>query len=145
MKLKKFGMYLPLRHLQSDYWQGGTGEKAEEGSTGGSKGGDTIKIGVNLELSGQVASYGTSELAGIELAVDEINAAGGSEGKEIELVKIDNKSDAAEATSAAIRLTTQDKVVATSDSYKWCRTVDRLKLQTIIRLHLKSFGTSPKM
>ena len=45
-------------------------------------GGDTIKIGVNLELSGAVASYGTSEADGIELAVEEINAAGGIDGKE---------------------------------------------------------------
>ena len=32
--------------------------------------------------------------------------------KKIELVKVDNKSDAAEATSAAIKLITQDKVMA---------------------------------
>ena len=50
----------------------GTGEKAEEGSTGGSKGGDTIKIGVNLELSGGVASYGTSELSGLNLQLKKL-------------------------------------------------------------------------
>ncbi|MEK5037440.1 ABC transporter substrate-binding protein [Sporosarcina sp. FSL K6-3457] len=85
---------------------------ADEGGSGSGSKGDTIKIGVNLELSGAVASYGTSELAGIELAVEEINAAGGVGGKEIELVKVDNKSDPAEATSAALKLITKDKVVA---------------------------------
>ncbi|MEK4485512.1 ABC transporter substrate-binding protein [Psychrobacillus sp. FSL H8-0484] len=85
----------------------GTGEEG-----GSSEGGDTIKIGVNLELSGAVASYGSSEADAIDLAVEEINEAGGIDGKQIELIKVDNKSDAAEATSAAIKLTNQDKVVA---------------------------------
>ena len=43
----------------------------------GTKIGDTIKIGVNMELTGAVAAYGKSEQNGIKLAVDEINKAGG--------------------------------------------------------------------
>ncbi len=73
---------------------------------------DTIKVGLNLELSGNVASYGSGIAAGAELAIKEINDAGGIDGKKIETVKVDNKSDAAEATSAALKLATQDKVVA---------------------------------
>ncbi|TQR15419.1 ABC transporter substrate-binding protein [Psychrobacillus soli] len=88
----------------------GTSSNGGEGSS--ANGGDTIKIGANLELSGAVASYGTSEADAIDLAVEEINAEGGIDGKQIELIKVDNKSDAAEATSAAIKLTSQDKVVA---------------------------------
>ena len=65
-------------------------------------GGDTIKIGVNLELSGGVASYGQSDTEGIELAVEEINKAGGIDGKQIEVIKVDNKSEAAEATNVAL-------------------------------------------
>lgn len=82
----------------------------EEGSS--SNEGDKIKIGVNLELSGPVASYGSSQNDGFNLAVEEINAAGGIDGKQIELVTVDNKSDAAESTNAAIKLTSQDKVAA---------------------------------
>lgn len=78
-------------------------------STGG--GGDTIKIGANLELSGGVASYGQSVSEGLELALEEINKKG-INGKKLELVKVDNKSDAAEATSGALKLVSQDKVVA---------------------------------
>ncbi|MEK4522165.1 ABC transporter substrate-binding protein [Psychrobacillus sp. FSL W7-1493] len=82
-------------------------------SEGGSgDGGETIKIGINLELSGGVASYGQSEDKAIDLAVEEINDDGGIDGKKIELVKVDNKSDAGEATSGAIKLITKDKVVA---------------------------------
>ncbi|MEH7415965.1 ABC transporter substrate-binding protein [Neobacillus drentensis] len=71
----------------------------------------TIKIGANLELSGGVASYGQSAKEGIELAIEEINKKG-INGKKLELVTVDNKSDAAEATSGALKLATQDKVVA---------------------------------
>jgi branched-chain amino acid transport system substrate-binding protein len=81
-------------------------------SAGGGSGGDTIKIGVNLELSGGVASYGESLEKGVDLATKEINENGGIDGKKIELVKVDNKSEAAEATSAAIKLTSQDQVSA---------------------------------
>lgn len=82
------------------------------GSSSGGKDSDVIKVGMNLELSGGVASYGSGVAAGAELAIDEINEAGGIDGKQIEKVKIDNKSDAAEATAAAIKLATQEKVVA---------------------------------
>jgi len=72
----------------------------------------TIKVGVNMELSGSVASYGQAELNGIELAVKQINANGGVLGKQIELVTVDNTSAAAEATSVTTRLATVDEVVA---------------------------------
>ncbi len=73
---------------------------------------DTIKIGLNYELSGNVATYGQSSVAGIELAIEEINKDGGVLGKQIELVKVDNKSDSAEAANVSTRLATRDKVVA---------------------------------
>ncbi|MFT8322451.1 MAG: ABC transporter substrate-binding protein [Bacillus sp. (in: firmicutes)] len=73
---------------------------------------DEIKIGVNLELSGAVASYGQSLEDGIDLAIDEINADGGIDGKKIKPIKVDNKSDLTEATNGALKLITQDKVSA---------------------------------
>lgn len=73
---------------------------------------DVIKIGANLELSGNVASYGSSIGDGVELAVEEINKNGGIDGKKIELVKVDNKSDTSEAAAAALKLVSQEKVSA---------------------------------
>lgn len=73
--------------------------------------GDTIKVGLNYELSGGVATYGQSLTEGIELAIEEINENGGALGKQIEAVKVDNKSDAAEAANVATRLATRDNVV----------------------------------
>ena len=73
--------------------------------------GDTIKIGLNYELTGPVATYGQASVNGIELAAEEINAAGGINGKKIQLVKYDTKSDTAEATTLAAKLMGPDKVV----------------------------------
>ncbi|HPV01968.1 MAG TPA: ABC transporter substrate-binding protein [Clostridiales bacterium] len=89
----------------------------------GNKGEDGIKIGINYELSGKVATYGQSSVEGIELAIEEINKAGGINGKKIIPVKYDTKSEPAEATTLATKLMTQDKVVlilgpATSGSFK---------------------------
>lgn len=73
---------------------------------------NVIRIGVNYELSGNVAAYGQSSVAGIEFAIEEINKAGGIDGKKIKIVKVDNKSEEAEATTLTTRLMTNDKVVA---------------------------------
>ncbi len=88
---------------------GGCSPKTEVGSQGE---GDTIKVGLNYELSGNVATYGQSLTAGIELAMEEINNNGGVLGKQIEIIKIDNKSDSAEAANVSTRLITRDNVVA---------------------------------
>lgn len=71
-----------------------------------------VRIGINYELSGNVASYGQQSVDGIMMAFDEINANGGINGKQIVPVKMDNKSEAGEATSVATRLMTQENVVA---------------------------------
>lgn len=74
--------------------------------------GNTIKIGMNMELSGDVSAYGNAEKEGIKLAIEEINKSGGVLGKKIELIEKDNKSENGEATSVAANLTVKDKVVA---------------------------------
>lgn len=80
--------------------------------SGGSDDAKTIKIGGNFELSGAVAAYGEAENEGVKLAVEEINKDGGIDGKKIEYISKDNKSDNNEAASVAANLTTKDEVVA---------------------------------
>lgn len=71
--------------------------------------GDTIKIGLNYELSGPVADYGNAESKGSKLAIKLFNE---REDKPftVEAVEIDDKSDAAESTTAATKLIEQDGV-----------------------------------
>ncbi|MBV7389105.1 MULTISPECIES: ABC transporter substrate-binding protein [Enterococcus] len=91
----------------------GSPSATNDNSGGGNKSdGDTIKIGGNFELSGAVAAYGEAENEGVKLAIEEINDAGGIDGKKIEYVSKDNKSDNNEAASVAANLTTNDGVVA---------------------------------
>lgn len=91
---------------------GGTADSSGSASGGNAQSGDTIKIGVNLELSGAVAAYGTAEEQGIDLAVEQINADGGIDGKQIEIVKYDNTSNNTEAATVTANLTENDDVVA---------------------------------
>lgn len=71
-----------------------------------------IVIGANLELSGGLASFGQSTKEAIELAVEEINAAGGINGAKLVVKFEDNKSTQAEAATVAQKLINQDQVVA---------------------------------
>lgn len=74
---------------------------------------DPIKIGINYELSGLVATYGTHAKNGIVLAIEEINANGGVlDGRQLEPIILDNKSDNAEAMSVATKLIADERVVA---------------------------------
>ncbi|KWW14077.1 ethanolamine utilization protein EutJ [Peribacillus simplex] len=111
MKKKKLaGVFLSLS-LVAGVLAGCGDSKTSSSSGGSSNSGDTIKIGANLELSGGTASFGQSAADGLKLAIAEINKEG-INGKKLKIVKVDNKSDAAEATSGSIKLVSQDKVVA---------------------------------
>jgi branched-chain amino acid transport system substrate-binding protein len=72
----------------------------------------TIKIGGNFEITGNVATFGTSCANAAELFFDRVNSKGGLLGKKIELIIADNKSDPAESASAVKMLIAQDKVIA---------------------------------
>lgn len=114
-KMKKFASIFLASSVLAGMLAGcGTSDEgsSSNGGSGSSGSGDTIKIGANLELSGGVASYGSSINDGAKLAIDEINANGGINGKKIEYIPVDNKSENAEAVTAAIRLAEQEKVVA---------------------------------
>ncbi|WP_028972572.1 ABC transporter substrate-binding protein [Spirochaeta cellobiosiphila] len=73
--------------------------------------GDTIKIGAIMPISGPISTYGITTRDGIQMAVDEYNAAGGVLGHQIELIVEDNKLDAGETVTAFKKLVDQDEVV----------------------------------
>ena len=74
--------------------------------------GETIKVGFNFENTGSVAAYGSVEQKGALLAVEEINQAGGVDGKQIEVISKDNKSETQEAASVSTNLAIQQEVNA---------------------------------
>lgn len=79
-------------------------------------GDDTLKIGLNLELTGNIPKVGEHSRVAAEMFVEEINEAGGLEigGEQymLELVTEDNNGTAEGATAVANKLVTQDEVLA---------------------------------
>ncbi len=69
--------------------------------------GDTLKIGVISPNTGNLAAYGTGIHTGAELAVEEINAAGGILGQQVELVELDDRADPTECLNAFNNLVSQ--------------------------------------
>lgn len=70
------------------------------GSSSQSADSDTFKIGGIGPLTGDAASYGNSVKNGCQIAVDEINAAGGANGKKLELLFEDDVNDAEKSVNA---------------------------------------------
>jgi len=74
------------------------GESSASSSDGGAPSGDPIIIGFPADLSSTYAYYDQPMLEGAQLAVDEVNEAGGVQGRPLELKAIDTRNDPAEAT-----------------------------------------------
>jgi branched-chain amino acid transport system substrate-binding protein len=82
---------------------GGSGSSSSHGATG-----QPIYLGYNGELSGPSAAFGVPTLHGAQLAVDEINSAGGIDNRPISLTVYDNQGNASKAVSL------QSKIVGDS-------------------------------
>lgn len=80
------------------------------GCSGGSD--DVITIGGIGPTTGAASTYGISVKEGADLAVEEVNAAGGINGKQVKLVFEDDQADANLATQAFNKLVDKDGVSA---------------------------------
>ena len=79
---------------------------------GGGGGGDTIKVGEFASLTGKEATFGQSSHNGTQLAVEELNAAGGILGKKVQLLTEDTQSKAGESQTVVNKLVSRDSVIA---------------------------------
>jgi len=75
-------------------------------------GNDEVHVGAYLSLSGPDSTFGTDAREGIDLAIDEVNAAGGVKGKRIVVLYEDTESRTQEASQKVRQLVDRDKVVA---------------------------------
>lgn len=73
---------------------------------------EPIKIGVAAPTTGNYAEYGIGFDVATSMAAEEINAAGGINGRPIELVLMDSKGDAKEATAIARTFADDDEIMA---------------------------------
>ena len=72
----------------------------------------SIKVGFNAPLTGFAAADGNSALIGAQLAVEQVNAAGGVNGEMLELLVHDDQADPKESASLAVKMITRDEVAA---------------------------------
>ncbi|MCD2345130.1 ABC transporter substrate-binding protein [Clostridium guangxiense] len=82
-----------------------------DASAGGSSSG-TIKIGVVVPLTGQIAAYGTSARNGLNLLQAEVNNKGGINGKKVKFIYEDDENKPASAVNVGQKLINDDKVAA---------------------------------
>lgn len=88
------------------------GSMDDTNSSAGAASGNTITLGSITTNSGTAAAYGEAELKGFKLAISEINAKGGLNGKKIKLESMDDKGDATEASNAFNKLAGDNSVLA---------------------------------
>lgn len=88
------------------------GSMDDSSSSNAKASGDSITIGTVTTNSGIAAAYGEAEVKGFELAVSEINAKGGINGKKVKLESMDDKGDATEASNAFNKLSGDNNVLA---------------------------------
>jgi urea transport system substrate-binding protein len=89
---------------------GSSGSTSAGGGGGADTSGDTVKVGVLHSLSGTMSISETAVVDAELLAIDEINAAGGVLGKQIEPIKEDGASDWPTFATKAEKLLTVDRV-----------------------------------
>ena len=109
-------------------------------------GSNEIKIGGNLEMTGNTASWGESMAKGIKLAFKEANASGGVLGKQISFVIADNRSEPSESANAMTKLITQDKVVLVLGAGGSTNTIAAAPIAVQNKIpFITPFATNPKV
>src|ERR1041384_4948447 len=81
------------------------------GASSGSKTGPIV-VGYYGDLSGRTSSFGQSTKNGVEMAADEINKAGGIDGRQIQIITEDDQGEPNKAATVLTKLINQDKVIA---------------------------------
>lgn len=90
------------------------------GGSGGSSSDDSdspIKVGVVVPLSGSAAAIAAQYLSGITAAIEKANAAGGVNGRKIEIVTVDDGFEVPRTIAGIRELAQQDKVVGIVGPY----------------------------
>lgn len=88
------------------------GDVAARDDAAGASDGEPIMIGFLGELSGNFAVWGVPARNGMQMAVDDINAAGGVDGRPLELVERDTQGTPEEAVTAFEGMIDRDNIVA---------------------------------
>jgi len=80
-------------------------------SVGNAQAEDVIKIAVASPFTGKLAGYGDNVKAGVAMKVEEVNAAGGVNGKKIEPVYMDEQCEPREAATVSTKIANDEEMV----------------------------------
>jgi branched-chain amino acid transport system substrate-binding protein len=107
---------------------------------------DTIKIGEFGSLTGDNASFGISQNNGVQMALEEINAAGGVLGKKLDLTVEDNQTKQGETTTITRKLISQDHAVALIGEVASSKTLEAAPIAQESKIPLiATAATNPKV
>ncbi len=107
---------------------------------------DTIRVGEYASLTGKEAGFGQSSHRGTVLAVEEINAAGGLLGRQIELFTEDNQTKAGESATIAKKLISRNRVVALLGEVASGRSLEAAPIAQAARIPMIApAATNPKV
>jgi branched-chain amino acid transport system substrate-binding protein len=107
--------------------------------------GNVIKVGFIGPLTGDAAAYGESAQNIAQLAVGEINAAGGINGKQIQVIYEDGACDGATAANAMQKLANVDNVQAVLGGYCSAESLAAVPIATQSKVMMISISSSPKL
>lgn len=120
-----------------------SGCSSNQSAAPGSGGGGKIVVGWVAPLTGTSANDGQQMLNGAKLAAKEINDAGGINGKQIEIVSQDDKSDPKEAANIAMMYTGNKDMVAVLGNYNSSCALAEAPIFDQAKMPMIHVGTSP--
>ena len=101
----------------SDEASAETAETPEETTEETTEGTEPYYVAVASAFTGDSAIYGEQLYNGVKIAVDEVNANGGINGRQIVIDTFDDKNDTTEAANIAQRIASDEKYIAVFGSY----------------------------
>ena len=105
-----------------------------------------IVVGEFASLTGGTASFGQSSHKGTQMAIDELNAAGGVLGKKFALITEDDQSKAGEAATVVRKLISRNKIVALLGEVASSRSLEAAPIAQQARVPMISpASTNPKV
>jgi len=114
-------------------------------TSGSSKTGDTIKVGLQAPMTGDNAQYGQDMKNGVELAFKKINSDGGINGKKLELIVGDDKATPSEAVAVVNKMIMNDGVKAIIGGYNSSPTLAAQAVSGPAKVLHLNMGASPEL
>lgn len=114
-------------------------------TTAAAPSGGTIKIGFSGPLTGDQALFGKTYLNGAQLAINEVNAAGGLLGKKVELSPLDDQADPKQGPVVAQRHADDKSIVAVIGHFNSGTTIPAAPVYNQARLAHVTEATNPKL